>query len=248
MNGEDMAKALGFIDEKYIDEADTAKLTARGIWLRVGSLAACLCVLMAGIYGMRQASIPAQGQGEPTDGPGGYDGIMESMPESSLSDSAHSPNKRNENDKPEAVASGIEPNAYGVSTQEIRTDGGAEGISYPFVTVLRSTEELEGYCLAQREIFDLESGFLDACSRYNDSYFAQNDLILVCIEEESGSVTHQITDVYEEKGVWIITVVRHMPQEKTDDMAQWHILVEVQMGKVIAPESTVVIRFENKEN
>lgn len=240
MNGEDMVRALGFIDEKYIDEAETAQLSAKGIWLRVGSAAACLCLLLAGFYGLRQSNILTEGSQEMPQFPAG--GKQEDIAEDST--------VRGQKDigSEEIAAEGAEPNTYAVSTREIRTDGGRDGMVYPFVTVLRSREELADYCRAQGEIFDLESGFLDACKLYDDSYFARNDLILICVEEESGSVTHQVTDVYEENGGWVITVVRHVPQERTDDTAQWHILVEVQMGKVIAPESTVTIRLENKEN
>ena len=238
MNGEDMVKALGYIDEQYIQEAETEKLSAKGIWLRVGSAAACLCLLLAGIYGPWKRNIPGEGNQEMAQVPAG--GMQEySMAYGEQSD-------RSQADK-EIICENAEPNSYAVSTWEIRTDGGNEDISYPFVTVLRSREELTDYCLAQGKVFDLETEFLDACKGYDESYFAKNDLILICVEETSGSVTHQVTDVREEKGGWIITVVRHEPEEKTADMAQWHILVEIQMGKVIAPEATVSVRFENKE-
>lgn len=242
MNGEDMVRALGFIDEKYIDEAETAKLSTKGVWLRMGSAAACLCLFLAGIYGLKQSSIPAEDVQEMAQAPAG------GWQENAVEDSSDAVRGQKDMISEEIAAEGAEPKAYMVSTQEIRTDGGSEDIVYPLVTVLRSREELEDYCRAQRDIFDLESGFLDACKGYDSSYFAQNDLILICVEENSGSVTHQVTDVCEENGGWVITVVRHEPEEKTDDLAQWHILVEVQMGKVIALESAVTIRLENKEN
>ena len=238
MNGEDMVKALGYIDERYIQEAETAKLSTKGVWLRVGSVAACLCLLLAGFYGLRQRNLPGEGDQEMAQVPAG------GWQENSVLYSNNA--DRSQTDK-EIICENAEPNAYLVSTREIRTDGGNEDITYPFVTVLRSREELEDYCLAQGEVFDLETEFLDACKGYDESYFAKHDLILICVEETSGSVTHQVTDVREEKGGWIITVVRHEPEEKTADMAQWHILVEIQMGKVIAPEATVSVRLENKE-
>lgn len=238
MSGEDMEKALGYIDERYIQEAETAKLSAKKVWLRVGSAAACLCLLLAGIYGLQQRNMPGEENQEMAQVPAG--GWQENfMAHSNQADRSQADN--------EMICQGAEPKAYLVSTREIRTDGGNEDISYPFVTVLRSREELTDYCLAQGKVFDLETEFLDACKGYDESYFAQNDLILICVEEASGSVTHQVTDVREEKGGWIITVVRHEPEEKTADMAQWHILVEIQMGKVIAPEATVSVQLENKE-
>lgn len=239
MSGEDMVRALGFIDEKYIAEAESTKLSAKRVWLKVGSVAACLCLLLTGIYSLRQEGIPTEGANDMAQVPaGGYESIQEDGTVRGYG----------EKEIMESAQEDAEPKSYVVSSREIRTDGGGEDISYPFVTILRSREELEDYCLAQGKIYDLESGFLEACSAYREDYFADNDLILLCVEETSGSVTHQVTDVREENGEWIITVVRYEPEEGTCDMAQWHILIEVQMGKVIAPESTVTVRFENKEN
>ena len=248
MNAEDMVRALGYIDDRYIEEAENAKLSTSGIWLRVGSVAACLCVLILVMHSIRQP--PAQAQGDNSRGPAGGAAVLhdasEVAAESSTSERTYG------DDKPDKVlensCAGMEPKNYLAFSQEIRTDGGCRGLSYPLVTVLRSREELTDYCRAQSALFDLEPDFLEACEGYDDAYFAENDLVLICLEENSGSITHRVTDVYAENSGWIITVERHVPDEKTDDMAQWHILVEIQMGKVIAPEETVTVRLETKEN
>ena len=150
-----------------------------------------------------------------------------------------------------------DPMAYAFETQYIRTDGYSEDRNYPFHVVINSREELEAYYEANKEVFDLERkekvysdttiGFLDACDKYDDSYFERQNLVLIVLEEGSGSIRHEITDVRphrNENGAlvgWDITIDRIVPEVGTDDMAQWHLLLEVQMGDVIKKEADVWI-------
>ena len=150
-----------------------------------------------------------------------------------------------------------DPMAYAFEAQYIRTDGYSEDRNYPFHVVINSREELEAYYEANKEVFDLERkekvysdttiGFLDACDKYDDSYFERQNLVLIVLEEGSGSIRHEITDVRphrNENGAlvgWDITIDRIVPEVGTDDMAQWHLLLEVQMGDVIKKEADVWI-------
>ena len=53
MTGQELFYALSFVDERYIAEADTARLKAGIPWKKVLSVAACLCILLAGAVAMR---------------------------------------------------------------------------------------------------------------------------------------------------------------------------------------------------
>ena len=51
MSGQELMKGLSHIDEKYIEEADCPMVIASGVSLRSWALAAaCLCVMIAGIW------------------------------------------------------------------------------------------------------------------------------------------------------------------------------------------------------
>ena len=150
-----------------------------------------------------------------------------------------------------------DPMAYAFEAQYIRTDGYSEDKNYPFHVVINSREELEAYYEANKEVFDLERkekvysdttiGFLDACDKYDDAYFERQNLVLIVLEEGSGSIRHEITDVRPhstEDGRlvgWDITINRIVPEVGTDDMAQWHLLLEVQMYDVIKSDDDVWI-------
>lgn len=160
-------------------------------------------------------------------------------------------------DSKESPNQGADPMAYAFEAKYIRTNGGSENTNYPYHVVINSREELEAYYEANKERFDLERkeevysdttiGFLDACDKYDDAYFERQNLVLIVLEEGSGSIRHEITDVRphsNENGAlvgWDITIKRIVPEVGTDDMAQWHLLLEVQMGDVIKADDDVWI-------
>ena len=50
MTGQELLEALSFVDERYIAEAETAKLGRNIPWMKWVSMAACLCILITGVY------------------------------------------------------------------------------------------------------------------------------------------------------------------------------------------------------
>lgn len=134
----------------------------------------------------------------------------------------------------------------------VRTDGYHEGIEYPVVRIVRSDRELKSYYEANKEKYDLERrdkvysdttvGFLDACDRYDDAYFEDHILIMVLLEEGSGSVRHKVRSVnMSADGRCCIYIERIVPEAGTCDMAEWHILIEPEAGLEIEKESDVTV-------
>ena len=156
------------------------------------------------------------------------------------------------------------PEAYAFDAQYIRTDGYSEERAYPYHTVISSKAELEAYYEAYKDIYDLERrevvysdtsiGFLDACDKYDDAYFERQNLVLIVLQEGSGSIRHEITDVrrrWDENGAslgWNITIKSTAPEVVTDDMAEWHLFLEVQMGNVIKDGDAVWINDKLSRN
>ena len=50
MTGQELFHALSFVDERYVQEADSAKLSAGIPWMKIVSVAACLCILFVGAF------------------------------------------------------------------------------------------------------------------------------------------------------------------------------------------------------
>ncbi|MBQ7600281.1 MAG: hypothetical protein IJU57_06390, partial [Clostridia bacterium] len=135
----------------------------------------------------------------------------------------------------------------------IRTDGYNEETIYPVITLISSRGELDSYyaenCekyhLGHREKIYSDStvGFADACEKYDDGFFREHSLILVLVEEGSGSVRHEITAVSAGDGGSVtVDIVRSVPEEMTDDMAEWHIIIEISKEDLPEPPGEIYLR------
>ena len=82
--------------------------------------------------------------------------------------------------------------------------------------------------------------------KYTETYFKDNVLIMILAEENSGSNRHKVTGITSEDGVLFIQVERLIPQVGTTDMAQWHLLVEIDQDNWTGQELRV--QFSEKKS
>ena len=168
-------------------------------------------------------------------------------------DGAAAPDEEEENGE-----AGREEKYLDFKVQYIRTDGYADGEDYPKTVWITSAAELEAYYSANRDRYDLESrdnpysdqatGFLDAVGGYDDAFFEKHDLLFVVLEEGSGSVRHEVTGLKavpaQDTGYTLQPEIeRIVPEAGTDDMAEWHIVIEIgrEYGKSAAEAVVPVI-------
>ena len=124
---------------------------------------------------------------------------------------------------------------YIQGVQYIRTDGYVEGEAYPKLFWISSAEELRNYYEANKEKYWLDGNdFAAAMERYDAAFFNENDLIVVLLEEGSGSNRHEVTGVKvspsqkgEKQYVIQPEIKRLVPECGTCDMAEWHIIIEI---------------------
>ena len=138
--------------------------------------------------------------------------------------------------------------------QYIRTNVCQEGAKLPKVQVIGSLQELKDYYTANNGFYDLERretvysdtsiGFLDACDKYDEAFFEDGYLIFVVLEERSGSVRHNVDSVKGSRSV-IIDIDREVPEVCTDDMAQWHIMVELSRENLVQSSEAVEVYVDN---
>lgn len=138
------------------------------------------------------------------------------------------------------------------TAQYIRTDGCHEDVKYPLVKIIRSVDELNAYYEANKEKYSLERGehpasdytigFLDACDKYNEAYFENQILVMVLLEEGSGSNRHKINNVsLVDDAKMMIEIETIVPEVGTCDMAEWHILIEPEAGVTVASEKNITV-------
>lgn len=56
MSGKDLFEGMSYVDDRFVDEAETRMIPKRAIspWIKVASMAACLCLILFSIYNLNQ--------------------------------------------------------------------------------------------------------------------------------------------------------------------------------------------------
>ena len=133
----------------------------------------------------------------------------------------------------------------------IRTDGYHENISYPQLQLIRSVDQLESYCEENRSLYqfsqssDGAESFLEACRRYDEAYFEKQSLLLVLLQEGSGSTRHQVERVGTADGDTVVSIRTVTPEVGTCDMALWHVLIEP--GVQLPEGATITLLLDETE-
>ncbi len=133
------------------------------------------------------------------------------------------------------------------TAQYIRTDGYRDGEVYPKAFLITDAEELNRYYEENRNFYDFghrekvyadsSIGFADAIGKYDAAWFENHRLILVLLEEGSGSVRHELAGVMPRENGLTVEIVSRIPEVGTSDMAEWHILIETE--RMIDPETEI---------
>ena len=55
MSGKDLFEGMSYVDERFVDEAETKTLPKRIVspWIKVASMAACLCLIIFSLYNLQ---------------------------------------------------------------------------------------------------------------------------------------------------------------------------------------------------
>ncbi len=139
--------------------------------------------------------------------------------------------------------------------QIIRTNGYHDVAAYPRAALIDSAEELNRYYEENKGLYDFGHkdkvyadttiGFADAIDEYDGAWFRDHQLILVLLEEGSGSVRHTVTAVKGgEKPE--VTVTRLVPEVGTDDMAEWHILIGI--DRIPEPGTEIAVNLITRQD
>ena len=79
--------------------------------------------------------------------------------------------------------------------------------------------------------WDTENAMQAACEKYDEEYFARNDLLLVVFSAPSSSISYRAESLvlyYGKETRTVLTIDEILPDEAGDcAMAQWHILIEL---------------------
>jgi len=139
---------------------------------------------------------------------------------------------------------------FGAASQYIRTNKHHSDLYSPVIKIIRSVDELNSYYEQNKDLYDLTRhdkiysdttiGFQNACDKYDDNYFKDRILVLVVLQEGSGSIRHEVTNVkLTGDNRLLININENSPELLTCDMAAWHIFIEPASGVDIIDETYV---------
>lgn len=110
-------------------------------------------------------------------------------------------------------------------------------------TIIGYKAGLESYYKNNKDYYDLERkeitsaidstiGFLDVCDKYDIEFFKEKSLIIIPLIETSGSILHTVESLSIVNDTLKINIKSNIPYVCTDDMAGWHIIVEVNSSDI----------------
>jgi len=97
---------------------------------------------------------------------------------------------------------------------------------FPAYTIIDSRETLNLFHISRNinNISLRDPEFINAISKYTDSYFTDNFLVIVCLIEPSGSNRHKVERINPNGNIIIKQLI---PEIGTADMATWLIIIEL---------------------
>lgn len=140
--------------------------------------------------------------------------------------------------------------------QYVRTDHYLDGAEYPQSRLVRSREELLAFYneFLGADSLMRASGPASAVPSefefYDEDFFLDRSLIVVRLEEGSGSNRHEVTDVLLDSGAYLVQITRILPgpgYAGTCDMAEWHILIEIPKAEDDVPPDAVNLQLTVSE-
>lgn len=141
------------------------------------------------------------------------------------------------------------------SAEYVRTDGFYyySDTGYPHVVAIDSMEAARRYYLNLvphdfgSDEPTISTGVLKplVSDKYTEEFFAEQYLIYVILEEPSGSISHTVQAVEQvDKSDLRISINRNVPEVGTDDMAYWHIVLELPRSNGIVDAKNIDVLLD----
>ena len=84
-----------------------------------------------------------------------------------------------------------------------------------------------------------DGGFTEGLAALDEAFFAEQSLLILYLEEGSGSYRHRVDQVIAEDGTVTVTLTTLAPEIGTCDMAYWAILIPIDNGSANLPVEIV---------
>ena len=222
MNGIDILKGLGHIDERYIQEAEiTESKKQKAGWVRILPHAACFALLvLIGFqqFAVRQPAPPVE-QADPT-------ADTQKIDNNTIPVSFHNDNRA----QAHTTNPGMTGNRHSFTAVYVPADPEALPLDSSVAMYIRDAAQLQEFWRAYGAYISLDREIPETIVKYDADFFSQNDLVVVILAENGGSI-NTVEEIRESKGT--VTVTVQLGANASMDSAQTCILLELPAGKQI---------------
>lgn len=235
MNVEILHDALNLLPGDLVTAVDRLRSAPRKKpirWPRFATIAACAALVL---WGGAVMAIFLSGMG----------GLASSTAENSslqLDMSANSVETPAEG-APESKENSLTPTGYPVQFGDISAAqycltpvDSTLCIDRSAASLIRSREELDTHCQ------DLDT-LREACTAYDDAWFAEQDLVMICLDVERSELRPQVQSLMltGDDAAEVTVTFTEQPEDNAPDPACWHILLPVQKGLIADVEDITVL-------
>ena len=111
--------------------------------------------------------------------------------------------------------------------------------SYPYTKTVTTYAEWQSLYLGYSASSVSDGGFPEWLASLDEAFFAEQSLLILYVEEGSGSIRHRVDQVTVEDGTVTVTLATLEPEICTDDMAYWAILIPIDKESAELPVEIV---------
>lgn len=235
MTGKELLEGMSFVKDEIVQESEERPARKRQ-YTRLLSMAACLCVVIAGVFAWEYFSRPQQ-----LEAAGGI---------SSEIDGEANFQQESAEETPEDMMN------YPFEAEYIRISADRTELEEPemmpiqSVRLIRSARELDEYlqknkALAHSENSETGEALPVSFERYDEAFFSEKDLLLITPEQESNTSGYEIQSLHpDSSNGWVIEGIAFTQDHGAADEAQWQILLEIPKD-LITPDDKIVLNIKN---
>lgn len=110
---------------------------------------------------------------------------------------------------------------------------------FPHTETVNTYAEWQSFFLSYSAGSDSDAGFAEGLSALDEAFFAEQSLLILYLEESSGSYRHRVDQVIVEDGTVTVTLTTLEPEIFTCDMTYWAILIPIDKGAAGLPVEIV---------
>lgn len=209
-------EAIGFIDEELLQRSEKKQEQKKRVWIGWAALAACMCLVLAGAWGIFTGGLKTADN---------CDSENMDPAESAKPGFTKPAIEYSENTTGELVKECEILKARFIQTNPVTEKDKKQ------ILIFGNRQELEEYIAANDTVF-AGTNFASVCRQYTSEFFEEKQLVVVALEGNSSSVSHEIANLQRKVDGWNVCINRFYPKAMKMNLVYYHALIEIEAGRL----------------